>query len=283
MLDHLAPARRRLFLGLAGLVALAVVVGAVAAVLSRDEPVDPVAQERIGPVLLVPGYGGSTAALEVLAERLDAEGRDVELVRPPGDGRGDLREHAELLDTAARAAMAGGAPSVDVVGYSAGGVVARVWVAQQGGDALARRVVTLASPHHGTDLAELAGGLAPEACPEACVQLAPDSDLLAELNREDETPDGPLWVSIWTTDDQTVVPPDSGSLAGAVDFSVQSVCPGLTVAHRDVPRTPAVIEMVLASLGADEPDVPGDEVCAPPGQAHPIAHPAAPSRGNLSR
>ena len=262
MLDHLAPARRRFLLGIATVVALGVVVAVLAVVLHRhDPPVEPVAQDRLGPVLLVPGYGGSTAALEVLAAALQAEGRRTRIIRSPGDPRGDLREHAEALAEAAQRAVDEGAPSVDVVGYSAGGVVVRYWIADLGGGSLARRAVTLASPHHGTDLAGVAAGLAPDACPEACRQLAPDSDLLRELNAGDETPAGPRWVAIWTTDDETVVPATSGSLEGALDFSVQSVCPGLTVRHGDVPRTPAVIAMVVEQLGVGEPAVPGSAVC----------------------
>ena len=207
MLDHLAPARRRFLLGIAAVVALGVVVAVLAVVLRRqDPPVEPVAQDELGPVLLVPGYGGSTAALEVLAAALEDEGRRTRIIRSPGDPRGDLREHAEALAEAAQRAVDEGAPSVDVVGYSAGGVVVRYWIAELGGGSLARRAVTLASPHHGTDLAGVAAGLAPDACPEACRQLAPDSDLLRELNAGDETPAGPRWVAIWTTDDETVVP-----------------------------------------------------------------------------
>jgi triacylglycerol esterase/lipase EstA (alpha/beta hydrolase family) len=148
-----------------------------------------------------------------------------------------------------------------VVGFSAGGVVVRYWIADLGGGSLARRAVTLASPHHGTDLAGLAAGLAPDACPEGCRQLAAGSDLLRELNAGDETPAGPRWVAIWTTDDRTVVPAVSGSLEGAVDFSVQSVCPGLTVTHAEIPRSPAVIAMVVEQLGLAEPAVPGAGVC----------------------
>ena len=97
-----------------------------------------------------------------------------------------------------------------------------------------RRAVTLASPHHGTDLAALAGSLGSTACPVACQQLDPDSDLLRRLNAEDETPAGPAWVALWTEDDKTVVPPDSGSLDGALDVALQDVCPG---ARRSATRT----------------------------------------------
>ncbi len=155
-----------------------------------------------------------------------------------------------------------GAPSVDVVGYSAEGVIARLWVADFGGGEHARRVVTPGSPHHGTEVAGFASDLAPDACPTVCRQLVEDSDLLRSLNAGDETPVGPLWVSIWTTDDRIVVPPESASIEGAVDFSVQSVCSSAHVEHGDLPRDPVVLAMTLAQLGRAAPQVPtGADVC----------------------
>ncbi|MFC6344744.1 hypothetical protein ACFP8W_22380, partial [Nocardioides hankookensis] len=90
---------------------------------------------------------------------------------------------------------------------------------------------------------------------------ATDSDLLARLNAGDETPAGPVWVALWTEDDKTVVPPDSGALDGATAFAVQTPCPDLVVGHADVPRTPAVIAIVEAELGTDEPSVPDGSIC----------------------
>jgi triacylglycerol esterase/lipase EstA (alpha/beta hydrolase family) len=141
---------------------------------------------------------------------------------------------------------------VDVVGYSAGGVIARLWAAD-GGAAVARRVITLGAPHHGTTLADLAGQVAPAQCPEACRQLTTDSDLLARLNARDETPDGPTWVSIWTTQDQTVTPPDSARLDGALNLPVQAVCAAAEVGHGALPRDPLVQGMVLAELAPGDP------------------------------
>ena len=260
MPEPLAPAPRRLLLGVAAAVVLALVVVLAAVVLGGDPEVDPVDQGRAGPVLLVPGYGGGTAGPQALATRLRAEGREVEIVPAPGDGRGDLRGHAMLLAAAAARSIAEGAPSVDVVGFSAGGIVARLWASELGGDGQARRIVTLGSPHHGTDLTH---GTA-RACPLGCRQLMAGSDLLDDLNRGDETPRGPRWVSLWTEDDRTVVPPTSARLAGAVAFPVQSICPGLHLAHTDLPRSPVVAEIVEHELAAPDPDLPGPEVCAAP-------------------
>jgi triacylglycerol esterase/lipase EstA (alpha/beta hydrolase family) len=264
VLDHLAPARRRLVIGVAGLVVVGVLALTAAVVVPRlgASDVDPVAQDAQPPVLLVPGYGGGTAGLDVLAAALRQQGRDVTVVRLAGDGTGDLNVQADVVQTAVRRQVAAGAPSVDLVGYSAGGVTVRLWVRAYDGGSVARRIVTLGSPHHGTDLASLGADIAPSACPEACRQLATDSDLIRELDHGDETPAGPRWVSIWTTDDQISTPPETARLDGALDFSVQQVCPGVEVSHGQLPESRVVIAMVEDQLRRTPPVLPGPEVCA---------------------
>jgi triacylglycerol lipase len=264
VLARFSPARRRLVLAVLVLVIAAVAALTTVFVSSRSSggPVPPAAQESLGPVLLVHGYGGSRASLQPLADRLVDAGRDATLVALPDRGRADLNLSAQTLDQAVDAALERtGADTVDVVGYSAGGLVARLWVAD-GGAGRVRRVVTLGSPHHGTDVANLAVSVAPEQCPEACRQMASDSGLLARLNAGDETPDGPTWVSIWTTQDQTVTPPDSARLDGAANVPVQSVCADAQVTHGELPRTFLVQEMVLAELVAGAPLELGPADCA---------------------
>ena len=224
---------------------------------SRTSPApaaEPVAQDRPGPVLLVPGYGGGTGSLQALADVLTAAGPRRHRRRGcPATAPATSTTPPTPWAQAADAALARtGADSVDVVGYSAGGLVARLWVADGHADVV-RRVVTLGSPHHGTSLADLAGDVAPGQCPLGCQQMASDSDLLAGLNAGDETPDGPTWVSIWTTQDETVTPPDSARLDGALNLTVQSVCADARVGHGDLPRDPLVQQIVLAELAAGEP------------------------------
>jgi triacylglycerol lipase len=202
-----------------------------------------------GTVLLVPGYGGSQLALSGLAGRLVATGRTARVVTLPDGGTGDLLKQAGALDAVVREALRAGAPSVDVVGYSAGGVVTRLWVDRHEGAAVARRIVTLGSPLHGARIAAVGAALAPDACPTACQQLAPGSALLDDLDGTD-LPDGLPWLSIWTELDETVQPPDSARLDGAVNVSVQRLCPGNRVSHSGLPTDPAVSAMVLDALGA---------------------------------
>ena len=159
-----------------------------------------------------------------------------------------------VLDAAADAALARGAPSVDVVGYSAGGVVAGLWVARDDGAMKARRVVSLGAPLAGTSLAGTAAVVAPDACPAACRQLAPGSAEIAELDR-DRVGEALPWLSVWTADDETVTPPGTASqLAGTVQVQVQAVCPGARVPHAALPTDPAVTGLVLRALSADPLD-----------------------------
>jgi triacylglycerol esterase/lipase EstA (alpha/beta hydrolase family) len=262
VLAGLAPARRRLVLAVLVLL-IAALTAVVVLLVPRSGGSDPhPAQSRPGPVLLVPGYGGSTGALQVLADRLTAAGRDAVVVPIPGNGTGPLEDSADALGTAVESARARtGAATVDLVGYSAGGVVARLWVAD-GHASVVRRVVTLGAPQHGTTIADLAGSVLPSDCPAGCQELATGSDLLRRLNAGDETPDGPTWISIWTTQDRTVTPPDSARLAGALNLSVQSVCADAQVGHGDLPRDTLVGGLVLQELRAGAPVPVGTADCA---------------------
>jgi triacylglycerol lipase len=262
MLSSLAPARRRLVLVLLGGLVVIVVAGAafaVAGLRGGDSAGSntPVAQDVVGPVLLVPGYGGSITSLNVLATKLRSAGRDVTVVSLPDNAEGDLAAQATVLGVAVQAALTRTkAASVDIVGYSAGGVVTRLWLANDHGGSLTRRVVTLGSPQHGTELATL-GALFSSECPVACQQLAPDSALLAKLNGAGaagtEIPAGPTFVSFYTSHDSVVVPPESAVLKGALNIEIQQVCATSTVTHTQLPSDKLVDAMVAAELGAGNP------------------------------
>ena len=254
----LAPARRRLVLAVSALAAAALVALLAVLVMARSGGSPTSArttpQDGAGPVLLVPGYGGATASLDLLAATLRAAGRDAQVFSLPGDGTGDLQAQARALAVAARATLRRtGSPTLDVVGYSAGGVVARLWVRDYGGAPLARRIVTLGSPQHGSDLAGLAGSLVPSACPVACQQLEPGSDLLIALNAGSEAPIGPTFVSIWTANDTVVLPPESAELTGALNIRLQSICAGQTPNPTQLPTNLVVEAIVRTELAAGPP------------------------------
>lgn len=262
MLDALSPLRRRVVLG-AGALALLLALGVAVVVVIRSSSgsAEPVPQSAPGPVLLVAGYGGNGDSLGPLATALRSSGREAVVVPMVGDGTGDLSAQAKHLgEVAARVLKDSEATSVDVIGYSAGGVVVRLWVRDGGGDQVARRVLTLGAPQHGTSQAalgaELAGG-----CPPACEQLVPGSDLLRRLNAGDETPAGPLWATLRSTSDRVVTPIDSAALDGAVNLVVQDVCPRSTAGHADLPRDPVTLAAVSSVLAEEPPHPPTGVAC----------------------
>ncbi len=241
----MSPRRRLLLLLVGGVLVLAVVAAVVVSVSGRPGAGGAVAQDRPGPVLLVPGYGGNRTALLALADRLQASGRQADVLRLEGDGTGDLNRQVDVLDRAVDDALAAGAPSVDVVGYSAGGVVTGLWAARDDGASKARRIVTLGAPLHGTRVAALGSAFAPDACPDACRQLAPGSSLLSEL---DGAPVTVPWLSVWTTGDETVTPPETARRGGATNVELQRFCPGAAVSHSALPTDTAVAGLVQRAL-----------------------------------
>jgi triacylglycerol lipase len=277
---HVPPARRRFFAALcAGVATVAVVAAGCSVVGGEDDSPAPAAitppavtlpptasprgtVPQPGPVLLVHGYGGTSASLTRLAAQLRSLGRTAVIVDPVGDNTGDLNEQVAGLESAVTAAERAGAPSVDVVGYSAGGVVALTWSKRHDGATRARRIVSLGSPFHGTQIAATALATAPELCPTACRQLAPGSDLLRSLDVDGAGAAHPAWLALWTRLDTVVTPPESAQLKGAVTLPVQQVCPGVSVGHSDLPADPVILRMVLAALGEGPLQTPTSAACS---------------------
>ena len=249
--------RRRLLLGVSALI-LAAGVLTVGVRAAQGPP--QAAPGRPGAVLLIPGYGGSTGSLDALAARIRQTGRTATVVRLAGNGTGDLAVQAHVLDGYVNSALSKGSGPVTVIGYSAGGVVAWLWDVDYGGTARAGMIITLGSPLHGARVAAVGAAYDPGACPVACQQLAPGSTLLTQLQQSSQA--RPPWLSLWTDDDQTVQPPDSARLAGAVNVPLQEVCPGAVISHSGLPTAPLVVGIVLRTLAANKVTAPSGSDCA---------------------
>ena len=248
--------RRRILLG--GLAVVVAAVGVVTGVLvSRGQP-EPL-PGRPGAVLLVPGYGGSTTSLDQLAARIQAAGRTATVVQLAGNGTGDLTVQASVLNGYVNRALGAGSGPVTVIGYSAGGVVAWLWDVDYGGASRAGTIITLGAPLDGARIAAVGAAYDPALCPVACEQLTPGSALLTQLR--DSTQPRPPWLSLWSTDDQTVQPPDSARLPGAVNVPLQSVCPGVDIQHSQLPTAPLVVGLVLRALASNHVTAPPPNDC----------------------
>jgi triacylglycerol lipase len=252
----LSPRRRFLLGGFALVVAVAAGVAGVRVSQGQPEAVS----GRPGAVLLVPGYGGSTASLDDLATRIRRTGRTATVVQLAGDGTGDLTVQARVLDGYVNRAIGAGSGPVTVIGYSAGGVVAWLWDVDYGGGSRVGMIITLGSPLHGARIAAVGTAYDPAQCPVACQQLAPGSALLTQLQQSAQPL--PPWLSLWSTADQTVQPPDSARLPGAVNVPLQSVCPGADIQHSQLPTAPLVVGLILRTLASDHVEAPAPGDCA---------------------
>ncbi len=253
-------ARRRLLLLAVALLAITGSLAGLLVGLRSGEVAGP--QEGPVPVVLVHGYDGTPVGLGALAARLRASGRQVVTVALPDRGTGDIEVSAQVL---ARSVDGTRATRVDLVGYSAGGIVVRDYLGQAGRAASARHVVLLGTPNHGTQLAGLASLLGPQLCNGACAQLAPDSPLLQRLNRLAggvEIPAGADVTSIWTARDRTVTPPTSAVLAGAHNVRMQDVCADSATSHADLVRDPLAIGLVVRAVGGGMTRQPTSSDCA---------------------
>ena len=212
------------------------------------------------PILLVHGIMDNRSVFAVLGRALRKRGFGVVyglnysvLTALNGDVRSAASELAREVE---RICEATNSDHVHVVGHSLGGLVARYYVQQLGGDARVHTLVTLGTPHQGT----LAACLVPT---PVFRQLRPDSDVMAELA-------GPApgcrtrFFAVWSELDQFIVPQrnaeldhpdllvtnlrlaDVGHLSLSVDpRAVHAVV--TTLARLDTmptPRRPASIEML---------------------------------------
>jgi triacylglycerol lipase len=148
----------------------------------------------------------------------------------------------------AAALVSEGAPGVDLVGYSAGGLIARAAV--EANPAVIGRVATIASPHNGTAIAGLGAMLADDSsCPLACRQLAPESQFLGALRQPG---DASRWLSAFTAADDVVRPADSSELDGATNVDVTAACGTGVLDHGGIIRSPATWAVVSGFLSSGE-------------------------------
>jgi pimeloyl-ACP methyl ester carboxylesterase len=168
------------------------------------------------PVLLIPGIYCNGAVWWWLVRRLRAQG--LRNLFP-------LTLEPPLADIATLASRLAGeiericeqtqAQRVVLVGHSMGGLIARAYL-RDFGSARVARVVTLASPHHGSELARVAIGA-------GGAQLRPGNRWLAALNAaEHAVPPVPI-VSLFSWHDNFVAPQDSAVLAHATNVDLTGV------------------------------------------------------------
>lgn len=159
------------------------------------------------PVILVHGYAMSRAYFLLLARRLERAGLGPFYgfeYWTLGKVSSAARRLGEYVD---RLCEQHGVRQVDLVGHSMGGVVARYYLSFGGGAARVRHLVTLGSPHCGTETSYFGVG-------RPVHELLPNSSLMARLEAAG-LPPGPEVMVIWSRSDALVWCERQAKLPGA--------------------------------------------------------------------
>jgi triacylglycerol lipase len=173
------------------------------------------------PVLFIHGIDGSSAEFDVMRGRFEADGWAAEqlfAIDFEDPKWGCNIDNADAIATEVmRIQSVTGAARIDLVAHSMGTLSSRHFVKQLGGMDLVNTYVTLGGLHHGNRLSCL-NPL------DVCVwqELCPRNPFLMSLNADPATPGNLAWVSIYSTDDETV-PVTSSHLDGAENIEVSGV------------------------------------------------------------
>lgn len=187
-----------------------------------------------GPVLLVHGYVNNAGALFILWRAIKAAGHGTYTLNLT-PVYSDIDAYADLLERrlAEVQACENGRP-VALVCHSMGGLAARAYLRKHGGKRVAR-LITLGTPHDGTALARAAMG-------ENGRQMRPGSAWLRALAAHEQG----VWpcpvTSIYSRDDNIVVPQLSAHLEGARNIALDGI------GHVSLPMSAAVARLVVTEL-----------------------------------
>lgn len=157
------------------------------------------------PVLLIHGLNDTTVIFQTLSTYLTKLGwLTYSFNLKPNNGSADLEQLAEqVADYVANTFPPN--QLLNLVGLSMGGLVSRYYVQHLGGLVRTQRLITLSTPHHGTQMAYLSSN-------PGCVQMRPDSIFLENLNRDSPMLEQLNFTSIWTPFDLMILPATSSQM-----------------------------------------------------------------------
>jgi triacylglycerol lipase len=160
------------------------------------------------PVLLVPGWGAPLWHTRWIAKHLERAGLTVEQMSLPFMSTGDMVESAEAVDARVDEIIEDtGAEKVNMVGYSLGGLIVRIWLQGFDGQERLGRAVFVGSPQDGIYTGYAA------AFTKAGRQVSKGSRFMRDLNREGPCGCGDgRCLSIYLWKDGTILPAKSARL-----------------------------------------------------------------------
>jgi triacylglycerol lipase len=189
-------------------------------------------------VVLLHGIDDTSDLFRHMSPRLRSVGLQTHAMNlVPRNGDAGLDHLAGQLAAWVEANLAA-EQSIDLVGFSMGGLVARYYIQRLGGIGRVRRFITISSPHKGTWAAFLRGN-------RGARQMRPGSEFLEDLNRDAATLGQVEFTTIWTPFDLMIVPADSSRLEVGRSIRVN------VAAHPLMVRAPRVLDLVHRLLTED--------------------------------
>jgi pimeloyl-ACP methyl ester carboxylesterase len=168
-----------------------------------------------GAIVLLHDWGLNCGSLWLLRRRLVRDGWSPVCCLAYCGWRVDVTRAAQgLRDCIAHLVRSAPQRPVAVVGHGLGGLVLRYYARRYPAPAV-RRLVTLGTPHAGTQLAVHV--------PALRATLAPGAPLLSQLGAADRVPQQFDVIALQSTFDAYVLPPASGEYAGAFNVRVNDV------------------------------------------------------------
>jgi triacylglycerol lipase len=187
------------------------------------------------PVLLVHGIDDTVARLRHLQTHLEDSGLSVHSFNlVPNDGETEIAELAQQLAAYIRANFTAG-EGIDLVGFSMGGLVSRVYIQRLGGIHRVRKFISIGTPHRGTWTAYLRNN-------PGARDMRWGSAFLVDLNRDIAMLGALSFTSIWTPLDLMVLPANSSFVPVGRSVRVPSL------AHPFLVRDRRVLKLVLRIL-----------------------------------
>ena len=179
------------------------------------------------PILLVHGLMDTSHKMRKIASHLRGLGWQVfDIDLTPNNGAVKLeilaRQVADLVEQTFDPDR-----SIDLLGFSMGGLVTRYYLQRLGGIDRVQRFITISTPHKGTIAAHFS-------IQPGCVQMRPEHEFIQDLNRDVDLLNSVNFTSLWTPFDLIILPPSSSQLGIGTERTISALAHPLMVSD---PRT----------------------------------------------
>ena len=179
------------------------------------------------PILLVHGLMDTSYKMRKISSHLHNLGwqvHDIDLMPNNGDSKLELlaAQVAALIDRTFSRDQ-----SIDLLGFSMGGLVSRYYLQRLGGIERVQRFISISAPNNGT----IAGYFSQR---PGCMQMQPNSEFMEDLNRDVDRLKSLNFTSLWTPFDLIILPPSSSQLGIGTDRSIPVLAHPLMVADARV-------------------------------------------------